>query len=322
MGPSGSGKRTALGILEDRFGYVSVTKVEPRNLSRVVSVLPMPRIALSVSAVLSESKAFSEACDTYVESCVEGLQSLRPFCRQLRILFLYRTQAELQLVETTFFHPFVALCGSLKAAVFKECEVMVQLFQRLTDDRARPHFVDEMVFVDTSALSPASLRDVLESQFDTPSRVTLRAPAQFVTRGWNRMRHTLEQIDKTVEFMRRDTERDPKRAGQPLNCLILGESGSGKELVAKRLHQESSSWRPPGAGIPPENPPNSEPEQKPVRIDCAALSPNLIESELFGHVKGAFTGARNTRDGLLRYLEEAFFWMRSALSTRRLKRSS
>jgi DNA-binding NtrC family response regulator len=64
--------------------------------------------------------------------------------------------------------------------------------------------------------------------------------------------------------------------------LVLGESGTGKEMVARTIH---------GFG------PNA---QKPfLPVDCASLAPTLIESELFGYVKGAFTGANHAKDGLL-----------------------
>jgi len=68
--------------------------------------------------------------------------------------------------------------------------------------------------------------------------------------------------------------------------LLQGESGTGKELVARELHAQSA--RANGPFVP---------------VNCAAVSPELIESELFGHAKGAFTGATRARDGLFHYAQ-------------------
>ena len=70
----------------------------------------------------------------------------------------------------------------------------------------------------------------------------------------------------------------------PLETTILigGESGTGKELVAKSIHQMSSRS-----------------EKVMISVNCAAIPKPLIEAEIFGHVKGAFTGATQDRAGLI-----------------------
>ena len=72
-----------------------------------------------------------------------------------------------------------------------------------------------------------------------------------------------------------------KVAETDATVLVRGESGTGKELVARELH-ERNSVRSTGAF---------------VAVNCAALPSELIESELFGHEKGAFTGAAAQRHG-------------------------
>lgn len=69
----------------------------------------------------------------------------------------------------------------------------------------------------------------------------------------------------------------------PFAVLISGESGTGKELAARAVHFDSIR------------------KEKPfIAINCASLKPELLENELFGHVKGAFTGATDNKDGLLK----------------------
>ncbi len=82
-----------------------------------------------------------------------------------------------------------------------------------------------------------------------------------------------------------------KVAENDMNILITGESGSGKELIARAIHNISKG--------------DTEPF---VPVNCGALPEHLFESELFGHEKGAFTGALKTKPGLLEFANNGTFF--------------
>ncbi|WP_135458187.1 sigma-54-dependent transcriptional regulator [Vibrio echinoideorum] len=84
--------------------------------------------------------------------------------------------------------------------------------------------------------------------------------------------------DKTKQLKQLISQFAPSRA----SVLIEGESGTGKELVARGVHEASKRT---GPFVP---------------INCGAIAPELLESELFGHTSGAFTGAKKNREGLFR----------------------
>ena len=84
-----------------------------------------------------------------------------------------------------------------------------------------------------------------------------------------------QAIEGVKELIRRTAPLDT-------SVLISGPSGSGKELIARSIHRHSSRFA-----------------KRFVVLHCASLNPNLIESELFGHIKGAFTDATQDREGLL-----------------------
>lgn len=92
--------------------------------------------------------------------------------------------------------------------------------------------------------------------------------------------------------MREIFERLRKVAPMDVNVLVTGESGTGKELVARAIHRLS-------------------PRHKEifVPIDCASLPENLLESELFGYTKGAFTGAHMDKKGLLEFADNGTLFL-------------
>lgn len=87
--------------------------------------------------------------------------------------------------------------------------------------------------------------------------------------------------------MRAVYELVDRAAPSEINVLILGETGVGKEVVAETVHRRSSRA-----------------DARFLLLNCAALPENLLESELFGHEKGAFTGAHAAKEGLLESTED------------------
>jgi DNA-binding NtrC family response regulator len=92
----------------------------------------------------------------------------------------------------------------------------------------------------------------------------------------------LENVVGRSPAMAQVFELVKKAARSEANIMVLGESGTGKELIARAIH--ANSPRAAQAFVP---------------VDCASLPENLLESELFGHEKGAFTGAVRTKPGLM-----------------------
>jgi DNA-binding NtrC family response regulator len=129
---------------------------------------------------------------------------------------------------------------------------------------AKPFQLNELRMVVRRALDAArlqrenvSLRRELE-HYTPPEEIIGDNPA---------LRHVLDAVNRIAP-----TESP---------VLVCGETGTGKELMARRIHRLSLRA-----------------DRSFVTVNCAALPDALLESELFGHVKGAFTGARDSRDGL------------------------
>ncbi len=110
--------------------------------------------------------------------------------------------------------------------------------------------------------------------------------------------HSGLRINSTKDFiigqslpMKKIFEKILKVAPTDSTVLISGESGTGKELVARAIHANSNRK-----------------EREFVAVDCSSLVETLLESELFGHVKGSFTGAHQTKHGLFELANHGTFF--------------
>ena len=131
--------------------------------------------------------------------------------------------------------------------------------------------------------------DYLPKPFDNEELRMVVAHALERTQLVRENRFLLERVERDFSFenligqgraMKQIFETIQKVAETDLSVLVRGESGTGKELVAQALHQRSARRAKPF-----------------IAVNCAAISKELVESELFGHEKGAFTGADARRVG-------------------------
>ena len=133
----------------------------------------------------------------------------------------------------------------------------------------KPPALNELRAVTKKAAEAARLRQ-------TNLELNQRLDEKF---GFEQFIGVSRQVKEMIDRLRRIAPTDA-------TVLIEGETGTGKELVSQAIHQ------------------NSPRKKKPfVALNCAALSENILESELFGHVKGAFTDASNDRIGKFEYAD-------------------
>jgi DNA-binding NtrC family response regulator len=186
-------------------------------------------------------------------------------------------------------HPFDLLLTDLRMPGLDGVEVL---------RRAREIVPDlPIILITAHATVPTAIEamragafDYVEKPFDNTELKTLVKRALDVTRlsRENRYlrselasRYTLDAVVTQSEALREVFDRVRRAARSPSTVLVTGESGTGKELVARAVHYHSDRV---GAPL--------------VAANCKAFAEGVFESELFGHEKGAFTGADRARIGL------------------------
>jgi two-component system, NtrC family, response regulator AtoC len=150
-------------------------------------------------------------------------------------------------------------------SAYEDDEGVIEAMRRgAYDFIAKPFRADQLLLTIRKAVERERLRQTVEQLQEELS--ALRAPSGIVGRGT-----AMQQVLAVAA----------KVARHPSTVLVTGESGTGKELVARYVHASS-----PRAS------------EAMVAVNCGAIPENLLESELFGHAKGAFTGATAEKRGL------------------------
>ncbi|MFB2648543.1 nitric oxide reductase transcriptional regulator NorR [Shewanella mangrovisoli] len=155
-----------------------------------------------------------------------------------------------------------------------------QLIGAVTIDAFNPQQFDQFSNTELrslSAIAAASLSNAL--LVEKLERMALNSHSSHVQEKSPNLNHDAEIIGNSSQMQSLNREIEVV-AHSDLNVLILGETGTGKELVAQSIHQKSARSHKPL-----------------VYLNSAALPESVAESELFGHIKGAFTGAISHRSG-------------------------
>ncbi|HMJ49828.1 MAG TPA: sigma-54 dependent transcriptional regulator, partial [Burkholderiales bacterium] len=146
----------------------------------------------------------------------------------------------------------------------------------------KPVDLDELLLAVDKVLQTSRLRHQLDYSRERDSHAVEGTQLLGDSPAMQRVR---EQILRLAELAGEGTEPPP-------TVLILGETGSGKDVAARRLHLLSPRKARPF-----------------VQVDCASLPRDLIEAELFGHEKGAFTSAHGARSGLIEAAEDGTLFL-------------
>jgi len=235
--------------------------IEPSSSVRVLVVDNDP-------AVRSACEEVARTLGYAAESTNDRQKARSLACRHLADVLLLNVPPgdpeSLELVaEVRTLCPQVVIVGMTTSATVNSVVDAMRL--GASDYLVKPFAVDELSIVLERAASTFNA-DVSARQL----RESLRP-----TQGFGSMIGHSGAMEKLYRILSKVAE-----SSHPV--LILGESGTGKELVARTIHASG---------------PNADKPFLPV--DCGSLVPTLIESELFGHIKGAFTGANRGKDGLL-----------------------
>jgi two-component system response regulator AtoC len=229
---------------------------------KVLIIDDEPSIARSLSRVLLD-------CGYEVDSAstgAEGIQKVETWRPQIVLLDLKLPDSHgLDLIPRI--RRIEAATRVIVLTAYPDTKVTVQAMKRGAIDFLKKPYDMEEVVLSVETARKASARDSYLAGYRRRDRG--RYDQEQIIGACDQMRETLDLVHRIAR----------SDAG---SVLILGESGTGKELVARAVHFESKRRRAPF-----------------MELNCSAIQETLLENELFGHERGAFTGATNLKRGLV-----------------------
>lgn len=173
----------------------------------------------------------------------------------------------------------------LVMSAYGELEDAVQAMKLSASDYLKkPVDLDELIVNVGKVLDKDALHRKLDYSAARERHASADVSGQFLGEC-DALKQVHEQIDRIAQLTQQSEAPPP-------NVLLLGETGTGKDVLARLLHQRSGRHDRPF-----------------VQVDCASLPKDLIEAELFGHEKGAFTSAHAARTGLIEAAEDGVLFL-------------
>jgi DNA-binding NtrC family response regulator len=165
VGPSGSGRRTRLGFLQEYFGFMGITLVQPKMLCPIVQKIfdihgdkPF-RLAIEIAAVPFRAEGFKSQYESFVDDCVSEFTKLKNvFDGELKIIFMYCDQAELAQHQSYNYHPLMELFGDMQTAIFADCMIHLNLMLKMWERTDEFPIEEAMIFSDRTGQTIEQLR--------------------------------------------------------------------------------------------------------------------------------------------------------------------
>jgi len=258
------------------FDYISKPVNKETLLRFVRQALKHWQLAREKSALQRENEKFRRYLEVIFRSVSDAIITVN---EKMEIIQLNETaRSWLGEIDTDTGHKLKDLPGEMGQACFLDASQVVAKGDVVREHQVECYKPDGTIRM--ISLNAAPIKDVAE-EFNgaviVARDITLGLPEKEKNKriqfhGFVGASNVMQEVYRLIENVGRvDTA-----------VLITGESGTGKELAAEALHAESKRK-----------------EQMLVKVDCAAMPEDLLESELFGHKKGAFTGADRNRAGRL-----------------------